>query len=146
MAEYATSQDFMRAFGATEAIRITNIDSPTAAAVNETRMTEALADASDEIDSYLQERYTISVIRAATPKRLQRICLDIARYTLTKNRPPEDYRQRYEDAIRWLRDVAAGKASLGLTEDGEATPEAASALPTYFTNARIFTLDSMRSF
>lgn len=144
MASYASTDEYVAAFGEREAIRTSAIDNPSATAVDESRLQVALDDASDEIDSYLNERYNVADIRANTPRRLVRICLDIARYTLTKNRPPEDYRQRYEDAIAWLKDVAKGIAGLGLTTDNE---EAVTdgGKPVYQAMPRIFTRDRLRS-
>lgn len=148
MAEpYASVDDFIEAFGIVEARRTANIDAPNVNNPDNDRMTEALEDASDEIDSYLQERYNVAALRDDPPRRLKRLCLDIARYTLTKNRPPEDYRLRYEDALRWLREAATGKVSLGLTASDEVTTsESRSAMP-FVTNrtGRIFTYDGMQS-
>jgi phage gp36-like protein len=47
----------------------------------------------------------------------------------------KEKRQRYEDALRWLRDVAKGVASL----DGQVQPESKSGGVRYFTEAREFT-------
>lgn len=148
MAEpYATCDDFIEAFGIVEARRTANIDAPNVNNPDNDRMTEALEDASDEIDSYLQERYNVAGLRDNPPRRLKRLCLDIARYTLTKNRPPEDYRLRYEDALRWLREAAAGKVSLGLTTDDEVTTAESTASRPFVVNrtGRIFTYDGMQS-
>jgi phage gp36-like protein len=149
MAEpYATVDDFVEAFGAVEARRTANIDAPTVNNPDNDRMTEALEDASDEIDSYLQERYNVAGLRDDPPRRLKRICLDIARYTLTKNRPPEDYRLRYEDALKWLREAAAGKVSLGLTVTDEVTTTESRTNRPFVVNGagRVFTYNGMKSF
>lgn len=148
MAEpYASVDDFIEAFGIIEARRTANIDTPTANNPDNDRMTEALEDASDEIDSYLQERYNVATLRGNPPRRIKRICLDIARYTLTKNRPPEDYRLRYQDALNWLKDAAVGKVSLGLTATDEVTSSESRAAMPFVVNgtSRIFTYNGMRS-
>jgi phage gp36-like protein len=148
MAEpYATVDDFVEAFGIVEARRTANIDAPNINNPDNDRMTEALEDASDEIDSYLQERYNVAGLREDPPKRLKRLCLDIARYTLTKNRPPDDYRLRYEDALRWLREAAAGRVSLGLTSTDEVTTAESKTTMPFVVNRtrRIFTYDGMQS-
>ena len=144
---YATVDDFIDAFGVAEARRTANIDAPNISNPDNDRMTEALEDASDEIDSYLQERYNVATLREDPPRRIKRICLDIARYTLTKNRPPDDYRLRYEDALKWLREAAAGKVSLGLTANDEVTNSETRAAMPFVVNktSRIFTYDGMRS-
>jgi phage gp36-like protein len=141
---YCAPEAFIGIFGERETINLSNLDEPTATTVNTARLQQALDDASEEIDTYLQERYDLTQLRADPPRRLVRICADIARYTLAKNRPPEDYRQRYEDAIAWLKDVAKGIASLGLTSTEQVVPE--SSLPIYRPGLRVFTRDSLAGY
>lgn len=141
---YCSIADFVEIFGEAEAIDASNLDDPSATTINEIRLQQALDDASDEIDSYLAERYNLAAVRANPPRRLIRVCADIARYTIVKNLPPEDYRQRYEDAIAWLKDLARGLVSLGLTPTDETVPEAN--LPIYRAGIRVFTRDSLAGF
>lgn len=93
----------------------------------------ALEDASSEIDSYIGAVYKLPlnpipgiVITYCGIIALYRMSLETASYT-------EEKRKRYEDAIRWLRDVAKGVASL----DGEveAQPKSSGGI-RYFTEAR----------
>lgn len=72
----------------------------------------ALANASSLADSYLT-RY-LPIDPTAIPATLRGYVLDIATYQLAGNRRTDDERLRYEDALRWLRDIAASKANLGL--------------------------------
>jgi phage gp36-like protein len=78
-----------------------------------------LATASASIDSYLAGRYTLPLTVA--PVILTGICADLTRYALYRNAVPELVKERYLAAVRWLRDVADGKASLGLSTS-QATP------------------------
>jgi hypothetical protein len=43
---------------------------------------------------------------------LQQATLDLARFRLWDSRSPEEVRNRQQDALKWLRDVATGKAQL----------------------------------
>jgi len=116
---YATIEEFEEVFGHKEAVDTSAIDNPVALSADPIRLSTALVDATNEIDSYLATKYDVTALRTSPPRVLKRYCCDIARYYLLTNRSPELYRQRYEDAIRWLRDVAAGKIDLGLRVDAD---------------------------
>lgn len=70
----------------------------------------ALQDACEEVDGYIAVRYSLPI--AETPQNLKRLVCDIARYKLWKSRASDEVRQRYEDAIAFLKRVADNKASL----------------------------------
>ena len=59
---------------------------------------------------------------------VRKLSVDISIYNLYARRKgaPEDRKQRYDSAIRFLRDVSTGKASLGSTapDDSDGGPEA----------------------
>ena len=61
------------------------------------------------------------------PMVLQRAVIDMACHQLaaTADVMTEQIRQRYEDALAWLKDVAAGRAALGTDEAGAAAGDAA---------------------
>ena len=78
----------------------------------------ALADASAEIDGYLDGRFALPLTDA--PTVLNRLACDVAMYRLQSLRPIHDMadaRQRYEDAVQLLVRVARGEVTLGLTAD-----------------------------
>ena len=120
MAAYATEQQFIDQFGQEETIQLTNLEDPAAVAVNSTVLQAALDRASEEIDSYIGQRYDLPLV--VLPVTLVQAALDIARYRLDNNDPREDVWQRYEDAIKWLLLIANGKVSLNVPveEEGEA--------------------------
>lgn len=74
-----------------------------------------LERATATIDSYLAGRYPVPW--TDTPGILTGKCCDIARYELTgaQTQNTEEIRQRYEDAIRYLGDVADGRITLGVS-------------------------------
>ncbi|WP_336800655.1 gp436 family protein [Kaistia sp. MMO-174] len=82
---------------------------------------EAAANqAASHIDSYLGVRYALPL--GAIPDFLVSVSVDIVVYTLcnTHDRLTDEITKRYERAIAWLRDVAAGKAGLGQTQPSNA--------------------------
>ena len=69
------------------------------------------------MDGYIGSRYTLPLPQV--PPVLEGYCIDIALYELMKLRPMgdiEDARKRYEDALRFLRELNRGEVSLGLPE------------------------------
>lgn len=80
----------------------------------------ALNDACGLVDSYISARYVLPL--SVVPQALAQQCCAIAFYYLNDLRATEQTRLRYEDALRWLRDVRDGKIQLGTDSAGE-TPE-----------------------
>jgi phage gp36-like protein len=120
-----------------EDILIQLTDDADAGAIDADIVTRAIADADAEIDSYCGARYEVPF--ASVPVMVRKISVDIAIYNLYVRRKgvPEDRENRYKDAIRFLRDVSAGKATLGAdapAEDDDSGPEA-----TTVKSDRVFT-------
>lgn len=107
-------------------------------------VSEAIAHADAEIDSYLSVRYTLPL--SATPARVKTLSVALALYYLFSRRPtiglPETVRNNYRDAVQFLRDVAQGKAQIPdatgaeLAGDEEAVAEISSA-------TRVFSRDNL---
>lgn len=72
----------------------------------------AIAQAQAEIDSYLGKRYVLPFTE--TPPRVKTLAVDLAVYHLYARRDvmPEGRRDRYKDAVAFLKDVAAGRAEI----------------------------------
>ena len=98
---YATKANFESAFGLSEAA---DLDTPAG------RVLAAIDQAGAEADGYLATRYAVPVTSVGA--NLTRVTLDIARFRLWDNRSPEEVRTRYDDAVKWLRDVSAGRVLL----------------------------------
>lgn len=128
---YATTPQLEAHLGADRFVDLTDRDR--SGAPDDAAVAEALAGASSIADSYLASYLPI----ATAPLVLVEAVLDIAIYRLAGNRRTEDERLRYEDAMRWLRDVSTGKAALGLPDgavastESEVTVEAADAEHTW---------------
>jgi len=98
---YADRAAFDLAFGASEAM---DLDAATG------RIDSAIASACAVADGYIAARYSTPV--SSVGSAIKSAVLDIARYSLWDNQAPDEVRTRFEDALRWLRDVSSGKAVL----------------------------------
>lgn len=110
---YATLEQLASLFGAEE-IRALS-DRAGTGALDEEVVRDALERASSEVDSYLADRYATPLTgEAPVPAVVVSVTGDIARYRLTGGdvRESDPIRQRYVQALHWLRDVADGRASV----------------------------------
>lgn len=106
---YASQQNLIDRFGEDELIQLT--DRTNTNLINATVIARALADADAEINGYLSSKYKLPL--SPVPGVLEKLACDIARYQLYENAVTEIVKRRYEDVIRYLKDVVSGKASLG---------------------------------
>jgi phage gp36-like protein len=102
---YATRQDLLDRFGEQELTALEGVGLPSAITSS-----TALADATEEVDSYLGVRYNKPL--PSIPAPLKRAACDIARFRLYKDRPTEEVTYRYERSIKWLEQLATGKVVL----------------------------------
>jgi phage gp36-like protein len=112
---YASADDMIARYPNRDLVQLTNED-PTATTVNDAALQQALADASAEIDGYLEGRFALPL--AQPPAVLNRLACDIAMYRLQSLRPLHDLadaRKRYEDAVGFLLETAKGTVTLGLS-------------------------------
>ena len=103
----------------------------------------ALQDASDEIDAYVGAQHSLPL--DPVPRLLVRLCVEIGIYRrgAEADSGTDEQRQRYEDALRLLKDIKAGTASLGINDPDP--PAEASAPAVEFVSApRELTRDSLR--
>ena len=84
----------------------------------------AINDAVAEADGYLAGRYSLP-LPAVPPVLVGRLC-DMARYRLWRDEASDEVRTRYRDAVAWLKDLSAGRATLVFAADPntQLTPEA----------------------
>lgn len=107
---YATLQDLVDRYGERELIEVADRDEPPSGAPDPAIVQRALDDAAAEIDGYLAAKYPTPL--ASVPAAVLGVACVIARYRLHDDRGTERIRTDYEDAVRWLKDVAAGRAVL----------------------------------
>lgn len=138
---YAVKQEMIDRFGDVELKQLTDrtgaIDT-----IDDTVLGKALADADAEIDGYLVGRYTLPL--PSVPLTLVGMACDIARYRLYGDRATEHVRQRYDDAVKYLRSVSKGEISLGLNAAAQPTAEAGG--PAAEGDERTFTRDNIADY
>lgn len=138
---YAVKQNLIDRFGQTELAQLTDrVDGTT---IDDAVVNRALEDADGIINGYIQARYTLPL--SSLPPRIVTVACDIARYQLFEDAVTEIVRQRYEDAIAWLKGVSAGKVSLGLDAAGAET-ETESGTVDYEANDRVFNRDTLAEY
>jgi phage gp36-like protein len=142
---YATEADIIDLYGAE--LLDTLADKSGDGVRDAAAIARALDDARSLIDGYLSQRYTLPL--PAVPAFLRTVCIDVALYRLASNPAllSEDARRRYDDALRFLRDIAAGRASLGLPagSDGAATEASGAQVVIIESGGRVFSRDKLRS-
>jgi phage gp36-like protein len=150
---YATTNDLTARYPNRDLVQLSNED-PTQMTVNDATLQQALSDASDEIDGYLESRFALPL--TDPPAVLARLTCDIAMYRLQVLRPLHDLadaRKRYEDAVELLIRVARGEVTLGLAADniepltaGGAIQTQAGGDPNGSLPKRIFDRGSLKGF
>ncbi len=141
---YATVTDMIATFSEREMLAVSNVDYPTATTINEDVVNRAIADSDAEIDSYLGVRYAVP-LTTTIPARITSICCDLARHRLDRNRPREEVVQRRDRALFFLKDIAAGRATLpelDLLNNSSSQKDTA----YYFSGGRRWTQNSLSDY
>jgi phage gp36-like protein len=138
---YATKQNLIDRFGQEELVRLTDRTNRPPNAIDDTVVQQALDDADGEINGYLKSAGLATPL-APVPSVLVLKACAIARYFLHKDKATEKVRTDYEDARVWLKDVAAGRVSLG---DKTTAAKAPSLGPVKISGpARVFTSENLK--
>lgn len=104
---------------------------------------QALTDADSVINGYVMGRYSVPL--NPVPSNLVRVACQLARYAILGNAADDRARKDYEDAMGWLKDVAAGRVNLPLATAAAAVTQV-DAKPTSRTTTRQFDGDSLASY
>jgi len=115
---YATQTDLIARYGAQEIEGISDYDATGAG--DDAAVSTALSDASVEMDAYIANSHTLPLIKPY-PSLLVRLCCELARYALYKDKASDAVRTGREDAIALLRRIASGDAKLQLSPDTPVT-------------------------
>lgn len=138
---YSAQSDILDQMDEDVLIQLTDDDD--AGVVDTDVVTQKIADADALIDGYCGARYSVPF--TTVPALVLKFSVDIAIYNLYGRRKgaPEDRRNRFKEAVDFLKGVAAGNNSLGENDPaaGETSFELSSNNP-----ARIFTRDKMQGF
>jgi phage gp36-like protein len=105
---YCSGDDLITRFGSDELIQLSDHDNT--GAINTTVVDQAITDASAEIDGYISSAYDLPLTE--TPALLNLYACDIARYRLFGDGAFEAVIERYNIALKYLRDIASGKVQL----------------------------------
>lgn len=139
---YSTQTDILHQLDERTLIQLT--DDEGLGEIDTTVLARAIADADATIDAYLQGRYEVPL--SSVPAKIRQISVDLALYHLFSRKDdtaPETRRGRYQDALRFLEQVASGRIRLGApTLAAETTPDAAD----LEASDRLFKRDRMKGF
>ena len=107
-------------------------------------VSDAIADASAEVDTYLASRYSLPL--ASVPDAIARIAAQIARYNLWRRDVVADHLAyvAYKDALKDLAKIADGSMNLGLTPLGTAIADDGGARAS--DNTRVFDSDTLADY
>ena len=139
---YATQDDII-ASGVTEAELIQLTDDDNTHAIDATKVDAAIADGSSTVESSCRQRYTLPLQPSA---KVTSLVVDLAVYALFKRRRrvPDAVKQASDDAVAFLKDVAAGKASLD--QPAGATPQQSGGEAVPPTQEQKFSDDNLAGF
>jgi phage gp36-like protein len=107
------------------------------------RINQALTDASGDVDAHLEASYQLPL--SSVPLKLEQVCCDIARYNLYDDHATDHISKRYDDAIKYLRDVAKGIIRLGIDENN-ASPTEDDNVVEFDEGSNVFDRDKSGSF
>jgi phage gp36-like protein len=139
---YATLQQLTDRYGARALVALTDRGEIPTDAIDGTVVDRALADAAALIDGYLAARYRLPV--AQVPPLLTDLTLSIAWYKLHPHTPDQKAKDEHDQALRTLRDIAAGVVRLAIAGAEPATTGGGGARLT--DRERPFTAETMRGF
>ncbi|MCG9951660.1 DUF1320 domain-containing protein [Providencia rettgeri] len=114
---YCTVADMIAIFGEHEMSVRAGKASGSGREVDEKQVQAAIEDAQSEINMYLEGRNFLPL--KSVPEVLRRLTADIARYYIYNN-PGEDspVTKRYQQRVKQLEGIAAGRLALGLDDSG----------------------------
>lgn len=125
---YAQPQDIIDRFGAREVQQVLEADQKGTPDPQNARLLAACADAAALADTYIARAHPLPL--PSVPVALVSVTADIARYRLHDDQIKEGgdtgkttIRLRYEDALQWLSDVAAGKVQLFPGDNDQRKPD-----------------------
>lgn len=104
---------------------------------------EAIASADAVIDGYCAGRYTVPFV--TTPAIIEAISVDLSIFNLYSRRVgtlPELRQKRYDNAMKLLRDIEAGRVQLGVPAPAENTERTAD----WQADERLFTRTTLGDF
>ncbi|MBA7667256.1 hypothetical protein ES703_75341 [subsurface metagenome] len=136
---YCTKDDLLKKISENQLVELT--DDEGIGSIIDAVITKNISEADGEIDSYCKKRYALPF--NPVPEMVNKLSVDITIYNLYSRRQDltnEVVTKRYDDAIKFLKDIRKGLADI------EADPPPAvdsGQVGKYSANERIFTRDKM---
>lgn len=112
---YCTKQNLIDTFGNNELVTLT--DRLGNGVINDQVLNQAISDASALMDGYLGSRYPLPLDNV--PQSLIPLACNMTRYQLYDNEASELVVKRNDAAHAFLKSVAKGELSLGISSAGE---------------------------
>lgn len=114
---YITLSELIKRVPERDLIQLTDWDH--VGVMNTDRITRTIADVEAMIDGYLRSRYVVPL--DPVPQEITRAAAIMVEYDLHGDfrTPSESLAQRYNGVIAWLKDLAAGRATLVRPEEEE---------------------------
>lgn len=138
---YCTLSDIQYAMDEADVIRYTDDDD--VGIVNTQVVEKAISDAGALVDAYLAGRYAVPL--DPVPDVINWAACDIAVYKISSRRgiAPEEVRQKFDDAVKFLDRLASGKGEL----PGASQSTSGGADTVQMTSdTRVFSRDRLRGF
>lgn len=139
---YAAIEDLETRFGVDELEHLAPSDSGVEP-YDSVKLSAAIEEAGAEMDTFIAVTYALPL--SSTPAFLKTVCCDIARYRLWDNSATDEVRNRYVDAVGWLKRLAKGEATLGLSREDEGNNRISVAVKRTAAD-RVFSRESLKGF
>jgi phage gp36-like protein len=139
---YSTQAQLEEHYGTRFLVDLTDRAKVASGAIDASVVTQAIADADAQINSYLKARYVLPLVGVPDPLGL--LSRRIAIYNLHVFEPSAKIVRDYEQAIATLKDIAKGTVQLDAEGVAPATSGGGGAQVT--DRDRDFTADSMKGF
>ena len=133
---YVTPQALVDAFGERELVQLTDRADPRAGEVDYAIVQRACDRAGVEVDAAISTRYAVPL--ASVPELLRHLAADLAHFYLFDVEPPALVKMRFDAARQMLRELAAGRQSLGVDLAGAAVAGQAQDLAVMTAGAKDF--------
>lgn len=129
---FVTPQDYRDRYGDDHALKLTNLDNPEATIINLALLQKRCDEADNLIEAYAPELTSVPPILVQVGAQLVNRALHIFD-------PPEGVLAEYSEAMKILRDIAAGRITLQTTAGAVTDAGVSFAVPdTVFSNQALY--------